>query len=279
MPLPGNEGNFLRINKQRKSNEAIYDAGYSRISGGIRGSSEKNRSFGEKPADSVGRLHRLWARWRAVLEKVRALQEKYGSEKVIALMGNHEKALLDWLEEYADVNRHIGSVERYRSREWLASDADGDYETLHSFLKEEHFQEFLEKEAHLSEDSRNAEAVRLMLEDAGELITWMCHLPYFYETERQILVHAGIAEWGEKDWLCVTSRELMVGKRTVSRGAFHKDVIAGHISTAKISGNRTYDGIWHDGQSHYYLDGTTWRSGKIPVLEYDSETEKYREIW
>ena len=71
------------------------------------------------------------------------------------LMGNHEKALLDWLEEYADVNRHIGSVEQYRSREWLASDADGDYETLHSFLKEEHFQEFLEKEAHLSEDSRN----------------------------------------------------------------------------------------------------------------------------
>ena len=73
------------------------------------------------------------------------LQEKYGSEKVIALMGNHEKALLDWLEEYADVNRHIGSVEQYRSREWLASDADGDYETLHSFLKEEHFREFLEK--------------------------------------------------------------------------------------------------------------------------------------
>jgi serine/threonine protein phosphatase 1 len=207
------------------------------------------------------------------------LQEKYGSEKVIALMGNHEKALLDWLEEYADVNRHIGSVEQYRSREWLASDADGDYETLHSFLKEEHFQEFLEKEAHLSEDSRNAEAVRLMFEDAGDLITWMRHFPYFYETERQILVHAGIAEWGGKDWLCVTSRELMVGKRTVSRGAFYKDVIAGHISTAKISGNRIYDGIWHDGQSHYYLDGTTWRSGKIPVLEYDSETGKYREIW
>ena len=261
----------LSMHEQGKSNETIYDVRYSRISGGVRDSSEKNRPFGEKPADSAGRLHRLWAGQPA-------LQEKYGSEKVIALMGNHEKALLDWLEEYADVNRHIGSVERYRSREWLASDADGDYETLRSFLKEEHFREFLEKEALLSADSQNAEAVRLMLEDAGELITWMCHLPYFYETERQILVHAGIAEWGEKDWLCVTSRELMVGKRTVSRGAFYKDVIAGHISTAKISGNRTYDGIWHDGQSHYYLDGTTWRSGKIPVLEYDSETGKYREI-
>lgn len=278
MSLPGNERNFLCINKQRKSNEAIYDVRYSRISGGIRGSSEKTDLSGKNQLILLGDYIDYGPDGRAVLEKVRALQEKYSSEKVIALMGNHEKALLDWLEEYADVNRHIGSVEQYRSREWLTSDADGDYETLHSFLKEEHFQEFLEKEAHLSEDSRNAEAVRLMFEDAGDLITWMRHFPYFYETERQILVHAGIAEWGEKDWLCVTSRELMVGKRTVSRGAFHKDVIAGHISTAKISGNRTYDGIWHDGQSHYYLDGTTWRSGKIPVLEYDSETGKYREI-
>ena len=73
---------------------------------------------------------------RAVLEKVRALQEKYGSEKVIALMGNHEKALLDWLEEYEDVNRHIGSVERYRSLERLATDADEDYETLRIYMKE-----------------------------------------------------------------------------------------------------------------------------------------------
>ena len=194
-------------------------------------------------------------------------------------MGNHEKALLDWLEEYADVNRHIGSVEQYRSREWLASDADGDYETLHSFLKEEQFSRISGKR---STPLRGFQKCRSSTADARRcvgLITWMCHLPYFYETERQILVHAGIAEWGGKDWLCVTSEELMVGKRTVSRGVFYKDVIAGHISTAKISGNRIYDSIWHDGQSHYYLDGTTWRSGKIPVLEYDSETGKYREIW
>lgn len=108
----------------------------------------------------------------------------------------------------------------------------------------------------------------------------MRHFPYFYETERQILVHAGIAEWGGKDWLCVTSEELMVGKRTVSRGAFYKDVIAGHISTAKISGNRIYDGIWHDGQSHYYLDGTTWRSGKFRCWNMTvklENTEKYGE--
>lgn len=145
MSLPGNERNFLCINKQRKSNEAIYDVRYSRISGGIRGSSEKTDLSGENQLILLGDYIDYGPDGRAVLEKVRALQEKYSSEKVIALMGNHEKALLDWLEEYADVNRHIGSVEQYRSREWLTSDADGDYETLHSFLKEEHFQEFLEK--------------------------------------------------------------------------------------------------------------------------------------
>ena len=106
---------------------------------------------------------------REVLEKIKALQEKYGSEKVIALMGNHEKALLDWLEEYVDINRHISSVERYHSRNWLASDADGDYETLRSFLKEEHFREFLEKEAHLSADSRKARRPEPLLSRWGNL--------------------------------------------------------------------------------------------------------------
>ena len=51
---------------------------------------------------------------RKVLEKIKALQEIYGSQKVITLLGNHEKALLDWLEEYADINRHICGVEQYR---------------------------------------------------------------------------------------------------------------------------------------------------------------------
>ena len=170
---------------------------------------------------------------RAVLEKVRALQEKYGSEKVIALMGNHEKALLDWLEEYADVNRHIGSVERYRSREWLASDADGDYETLHSFLKEEHFQEFLEKRSTPLRGFQKCRSSTADVRRCGGSDHLDASFSYFYETERKILVHAGIAEWGGKDWLCVTSRELMVGKTTVSRGAFYKDVIAGHISRQK----------------------------------------------
>ena len=71
---------------------------------------------------------------RKVLEKIKALQEIYGSQKVITLLGNHEKALLDWLEEYADINRHICGVEQYRDAEWLLSDADGIMERCAAFL-------------------------------------------------------------------------------------------------------------------------------------------------
>lgn len=213
---------------------------------------------------------------RKVLEKIKALQEIYGSQKVITLLGNHEKALLDWLEEYADINRHICGVEQYRDAEWLLSDADGDYGTLRSFLSARHFWEFTEKK-HGFPGIPKCRGRSDAPGGCGGTACLDAAFPYYYETERQILVHAGIAEWAGEDWLCVTSEELMVGKTTASRGNFYKDVIAGHISTAKISGDRTYDGIWSDGCSHYYLDGTTWRSGKIPVLEYDAETGRYRE--
>lgn len=61
------------------------------------------------------------------------------------------------------------------------------------------------------------------------------------------------------------------------KGTFYKDVIAGHISTARISKNNEFYGVLHDGESHYYLDGTTYRSGKVPVLVYDTEEKIYFE--
>ena len=87
------------MHEQGKSNETIYDVRYSRISGGVRDSSEKTDLSGKNQLILLGDYIDYGPDSRAVLEKVRALQEKYGSEKVIALMGNHEKALLDWLEE------------------------------------------------------------------------------------------------------------------------------------------------------------------------------------
>ena len=214
---------------------------------------------------------------RDVLETIIELQKTYGTEKVIALFGNHEKDFLDWYEEYSNINRHFFNIEKYSNKEWLQSDQDADYETLKSFLLPEHWEEYAEKESMLSSDSRNAEAVRLLQEDADEIIRWLQGLEYFYETDKQIFVHAGIAEWVGEDWQCVTSDDYMVRKSSATKGSFVKDIIAGHISTAKISGDKNYYGVFHDGDNHYYLDGSTYRSGRIPVLVYDTEKATYYE--
>ena len=53
------------------------------------------------------------------------------------------------------------------------------------------------------------------------------------------------------------------------------DIIAGHIATSKISGDEDFHGVYYDGASHYYIDGTVVESGKIPVLAYDEKSGKY----
>ena len=34
-------------------------------------------------------------------------------------------------------------------------------------------------------------------------------------------------------------------------------------------------GIWHDGASHYYIDGNVMKHGEIAVLKYNSKTREY----
>ena len=33
-----------------------------------------------------------------------------------------------------------------------------------------------------------------------------------------------------------------------------------------------------DGESHYYIDGTVLKSGRIPVLKVDTETDRYYRV-
>lgn len=42
-----------------------------------------------------------------------------------------------------------------------------------------------------------------------------------------------------------------------------------------FSGIAGYRGIWHDGASHYYIDGNVMEHGEVAVLSYDSETGEY----
>ena len=165
----------------------------------------------------------------AVLDRVMALQEKYGSEKIVTLMGNHEEAV--------DVYGH--------------------------------------------ELSEGDDVVR-DVEDDSPYRKWIRSLRKYYKTDKQIFVHAGILEVEEEGeeylWESGTPDHIFYGKYPPQTGHFYMDIIAGHTGTATISGDPSFHGIFYDGASHYYIDGSVCESGEIPVLMYDTDTEKYYEI-
>lgn len=101
---------------------------------------------------------------------------------------------------------------------------------------------------------------------------WLRDLPLFYETEQQIFVHAGIEEDAGDLWRVACEDWFFHSKMPASFGPFFKDIIAGHVGTYRFCGeNRVY---W-DGEAHFYLDGSTETSGVVPVLKYDSATNRY----
>lgn len=111
--------------------------------------------------------------------------------------------------------------------------------------------------------------------DDNAIINWLKALPYYYETDTQIYVHAGIDEeageywkWGSEDYYFCSKYPHTIGK-------FYKDIIAGHIGTCTIANNDNYHRIFWDKQSHFYIDGTTEFSKIIPLLKYDTNTKRY----
>ena len=204
-------------------------------------------------------------------------QKRYGAEKVIVLRGNHEEAFLEWIDAYG--GPRAGEPDEYGLvpwSDWLSTDPD--YDTLRSFVTEEQWAFFRQITRTVSEDALNIEAARMVLSANGELIEWLRGLPYFYETERQIFVHAGVDEEAEDWWKYSTPEYMFVGKYPASAGSFYKDIITGHISTARIAGDPDFHGVYHDGQSHYYIDGTVSASGCIPILVYDEAKKEYSEM-
>lgn len=103
-------------------------------------------------------------------------------------------------------------------------------------------------------------------------IKWLRELPLYYETDTQIYVHAGVDEEAGEYWRVGTANDYFYSKYPETYGAFVKDIIAGHLGTYQMCGECR---VYWDGQSHYYIDGTTERSKFVPVLKYDTETGIY----
>jgi len=107
------------------------------------------------------------------------------------------------------------------------------------------------------------------------VINWLKGLPFYYETDSQIFVHAGIDEEAEEYWKWGSEDYYFCCKYPHTTGKFYKVIIAGHVSTSEISGKADYHKVYWDKQSHFYIDGTVHVSKTIPVLKYDTVSGKY----
>lgn len=204
------------------------------------------------------------------LRYIYKLQQIFGSRRVVALKGNHEVRLLEWLAAY---NWRAKEDELPVWSDWLAADKETGFITLRSLLSAGAWAEFAVA-MHNNEEKVNRIAARLLLRENQRLLEWLRRLPLYYETERQIFVHAGILEEAGDLWAFGTPEHVFTEKFPAAFGPFYKDIIAGHIATADLAGEPDYHRIFWDGQSHYYIDG----GGNLPVLQYDMVSERYTEL-
>lgn len=167
-----------------------------------------------------------------VLDKIMNLQERYGTDRVLALMGNHEEFVL----------KGEASIEHI-------------VKPLHEHFAENH-----------SDD---------------KYVQWMQNLPRYYTEGNTIFAHAGIDEDAGEFWEWTTGEDMFVNKYPAETGkieGIEEKVVAGHVATAVISGDRGFHDIYYDGESHYYIDGSVCESGEIPVLMVDTDTDRYYRV-
>ena len=212
-----------------------------------------------------------------VLKFLHDLQKAYGDKKVIVLKGNHEQMLLDWLREYGRPAE--SEMDEYLCYdEWLKRDSEHGFETFRSFVSEESFKQFDDFSRRASFDAMNRLAAKLVLSENRSLISWVKKMPLYHDTKWQIFVHAGVDERAGDEWKIATSDDEFMYKYPPTTGKFIKTIVAGHTGTYNDcrSADPDYHGIWFDGESHYYIDGSVYmENGQLNILAFDEKTGTY----
>lgn len=166
---------------------------------------------------------------RGVLDRIISLQNKYGRDKVIALLGNHEKWILECI---STIDHMIYNVHDLK-------------------------------------------------ENDEKYYRWFESLPKYHVEGNTIFVHAGINENAGAKWERKTRDNTFLMKYPAVTGKIKNlsmKVVAGHVGTAEIAEDPQFHDIYYDGGSHYSIDGSVRRSGIIPVLMVDTETDSYYRV-
>ena len=106
-------------------------------------------------------------------------------------------------------------------------------------------------------------------------------LPHYFTQGNTIFVHAGIDEDAGELWEWATADDLLLSKYPAETGKVENldmKIVAGHIYTSEISGDRSFHDIYYDGASHYYVDGNVLTTGALNILMVDTETDRYYRV-
>ena len=194
-----------------------------------------------------------------VLTAVKHLYDAH-PDQVIALAGNHERWLLDWLG--AD------------DPTWLL--ADTGLVTVRSFLPAEVVEQVVAELAGGTIDTVNGALQREIRARHGEVIEWLRHLPLYYETATHLYVHAGVDEEAGPTWKAVTPDEMLTEKFPPSLGptSVGKVIVAGHTGVGPLHAQEGRIRCWEPyvDAGHIYLDGRVEDTGQLNVMRYDAKT-------
>lgn len=195
----------------------------------------------------------------AVLQRVYELANRDAGVKL--LLGNHEAMFLDFLEDTDDLD-------------WLTQDTG--FNTTKSFFTDVQWQALLNQ---LRGDPTHARqlVVTALWQTHRQLFEWLSACPLIEILPKQVLVHSGIDET-IPDWQSYgLSRDVLLSKFPPTTGYFEKVVIAGHVSSSQVAHNQHYLGhIYYDHASHYFIDGDTLKSHRVPVLYWNDHS--YQEV-
>ena len=187
-----------------------------------------------------------------VFRTVMGLQERYG-ERVIALRGNHEEQLLEYMSNVDNPDF---------AQAWKL--ADSNLATARSFLEPDEFEHM----RHLLVLKRFEEAYRYTVgrirKSHGDVIRWVGRLPYYWESPfGQVFVHAGIDEEAADLWRVGTPPEWFTAMLPMYAGEhFDLDVIAGHVSTETVSGIAGYRGSGSTARATTMSTQTSWSTAR-----------------
>ena len=184
------------------------------------------------------------------------LEQEFGKEKVIVLKGNHEV----WFEEFLFLNEDV----------WLAEDKD--FFTSGTFLTKEQFKEL---DVLSNREARIDYVKKCIKESHKELLAWMRKRRGRSRYLFSVMVDEDIPE--EEAELCAigTPDYVMTGKFPPTTGHFYKDIIAGHVAASHLARDLSFSGIFFDGESHYYIDGSAAKFRRVLCLAYDEKEKKY----